>query len=155
DRRAEHRGSKKFGLAVSDLRFDRAGLTALTRLVHPADRVGRLINPAYVEFRSRAPSEPMGRRSIGGRFFGNSDAGRSGEARLEEPADEFRLALGSGFRENVLRVPARRGLADLEPAATSMSPKRDRLMGWSNSTKRSRSSWPMMPGPRAVQVEGT
>src|ERR1700730_2979875 len=48
--------------------------------------------------------------------FGNSDAGRrTGQRGLEEPADEFRLTVSSGFLENAARVGARRRPADLEP----------------------------------------
>lgn len=47
---------------------------------------------------------------------GDSDAARrTGQGGLEEPADEFRLTVGSGFREDVLRVGARRRLGDFEP----------------------------------------
>ena len=48
-------------------------------------------------------------------IFENSGAARrTGQGGFEEPADEFRLTVGSGFRENVLRVGARRRLGDFE-----------------------------------------
>jgi hypothetical protein len=51
-----------------------------------------------------------------GLFLEKSRTGpRAGQARLEEPADEFRLTGGSGFVENVRRVGTRRQLSDLEP----------------------------------------
>jgi hypothetical protein len=45
-------------------------------------------------------------------FFGNSGGGRrTGQGGLKKPADELRLAGGSGFRKNALCVLARRRLA--------------------------------------------
>jgi hypothetical protein len=47
------------------------------------------------------------------KFFGNSGAcRRTGQSGFKKPADEFRLACGSGFRENAPRVGARRRLGD-------------------------------------------
>jgi hypothetical protein len=47
-------------------------------------------------------------------FEKSGAAWRTGQGGLEEPADEFRMTVGSGFRENVLRVGARRRLGDFE-----------------------------------------
>jgi hypothetical protein len=58
----------------------------------------------------------MSPHSSGDHFFRNSDAQRRAEeGGLEEAANEFCLAFGSGFRENVLRVGTRRRLCDIEP----------------------------------------
>ncbi len=47
-------------------------------------------------------------------FAENSDGGRGGQRGLKEPADEFCLALGSGFGQYMVRVAARRCLGDFE-----------------------------------------
>src|SRR5580700_7918889 len=55
-------------------------------------------------------------------FEKSGAARRTWQARLEEPADEFRLTVGSGFREYVLRVGARRRLGDFEPRGGGEQP---------------------------------
>jgi hypothetical protein len=56
-------------------------------------------------------------------ILGKSGAGRrAGQGGLEEPADELRLTVGSGFRQNVLRVGARRRLGDVEPRGGGEKP---------------------------------
>jgi len=46
--------------------------------------------------------------------YGGSARRRAGQAGLEKPPDEFRLAVRSGLGENTVQVGARRGLGDLE-----------------------------------------
>jgi len=55
-------------------------------------------------------------------FENSGSARRTWQGGPEEPADEFRLTVGFGFRENVLRVGARRRLGDFEPRGGGEKP---------------------------------
>lgn len=67
---------------------------------------GLLVFPAV------SSTEPL----MPGLFFKNSGAGgHAGQGGFEKPADELRLAAGTGLRENAIGVAARRRLGDFEP----------------------------------------
>ena len=67
-------------------------------------------------FSALASYERMMPGSNGIHIFGKSGAARrTWQGGLKKPADELRLTVGFGFRENAVRVGAHRRLGDVEP----------------------------------------